>query len=80
MPCVHGLDHVECLPAAHFADDQTVGAHAQRRPHQVANGHFSSTFGIRRPRFEANHVGVVEAQFGAVFDGDHTMVVVDRPR
>ena len=33
---VHGLQHVQHLVAAHLADDDAVGPHAQRVAHQVA--------------------------------------------
>ena len=38
MAGVHRLQHVERLGAAHLADDDAVGAHAQRVAQQVALG------------------------------------------
>ena len=36
MARVHRLQHVECLDAAHLAEDDAVGPHAQRVAHEIA--------------------------------------------
>jgi len=43
---VHGLEHVEGLPAAALANDDAIGPHAQRIAHQIANGEGAFAFHI----------------------------------
>ena len=45
---VHRLEHVERLAAADLADDDPVGAHAQRVAHQVADGDLALALDVRR--------------------------------
>ena len=77
---VHGLQHVDGLAAAHLAQDDPVGAHAQGVLHQVAHGDVALAFQVGRPRFQPHHVGLLELQLGGVLDGDDALVVVDHLR
>ena len=71
---VHGLQHVQGLTGADLPDDDAVGTHAQRGPHQVADAHLAHPFGVGRARLEPHHVGTGQAQLGGVLDGDHPLV------
>ena len=70
MAGVHGLQHVERLAAADLADDDPVGAHAQRVAHQVANGHLAPALDVGRPGFQRDDVRLGEPELGGVLDGD----------
>ena len=77
---VHRLQHVQRLGAAHLADDDAVGAHAQGVAHQLANSDLALAFHVGRPGFLAQRVGMdlVELQFGRVFDGDRPLSAGDK--
>ena len=64
------------LGAAHLADDDAVGAHAQRVAHQVALRDLAAALEVRRPRLEPHHVRLLQLQFGRVLDGDDALAVV----
>ena len=67
---VERLEHVERLGAADLADDDPVGAHAQRVAHEVADRHLALALDVGRPRLERDHVRLLEPQLGVVLDGD----------
>ena len=54
---VERLEHVERLAAADLADDDPVGAHAQRVAHQVADRDLAAALDVRRPRLERTTCG-----------------------
>ena len=64
MSGVHRLQHVEGLGAAALTDDDSVGSHAQRVAHEIANRHLAHTFGVRRAGFEVDDVGLLQTQLG----------------
>ena len=72
---VHGLQHVERFGAAHLADDDAVGPHAQRVDHQVARRDPAAPFDVGRPRLHADHVLLIEDQLGRVLDRDDALGV-----
>src|SRR5262249_46687789 len=53
---VHRLQHVECLFAATFADDDAIRPHTKRVPHEIALANFSPTFSINRSSFHTANV------------------------
>ena len=55
MPGVHRLQHVEGLCAADLADDDAVGAHAQRVAHELALPDLTNSFDVGRARFHLHH-------------------------
>ena len=77
MAGVHGLQQVERLGSADFADDDAFRPHTQAVAHQIAHGDLAFAFEVGRPRFQAHHVRLLQLQFGGVFAGDDALVVVD---
>ena len=70
---VHGLEHVERLAAADLADDDAVGAHAQRVADQVADGDLAVALDVRRAGLQPDHVVLRQGQLGGVLDGDDAL-------
>jgi hypothetical protein len=60
--------------AAHLAQDDAVGAHAQRIAHQRALRHFALAFDVRRARLQAHHVRLAQLQLGRVLDRHDALV------
>ena len=77
MAGVHGLQQVEHLRAAHLADDDALGPHAQAVLDQVAHRHLAFALEVRRTGFEPDHVRLLKLQLGRVLAGDDTLVAVD---
>ena len=77
---VHGLQQVDRLGAAHLAEDDAVGPHAQRVLHQVAHADLAVALEVGRPRLQAHDVRLLHAQLGGVLDGDDALAVVDHAR
>ena len=73
MAGVHGLQHVEALGAAHLADDDAVGTHAEAVLHEVALRDLAAAFDVRRARLEADDVRLLELQLGRVLDRDDAL-------
>ena len=77
---VHRLQHVERLRAADLTDDDAVGAHAQRVAHEIALRHLALAFERRRPRFQRDHVPLLELELRRVLDRDDALGVRDERR
>src|SRR5215813_11191235 len=73
MAGIHGLQHVEGFLAAALAKDDPVGSHTKRVLHQLTLAYFALAFNIRRTRFHAAHVRLLQLQFGGVFDCQETL-------
>ena len=73
MAGIHGLQHVKRLAAAAFADDDAIGAHAQRVDHQLADRNRASALDARRLGLERDHVLLLELQLGRILDGDNAL-------
>ena len=71
---VHRLQHVERRGVADLADDDAVGAHAQRVADQVADRDLALALDVRRARLEPDHVVLVQLELGGVLDGDDALV------
>jgi len=66
---VHGLEHVEGLCAAAFADDDSLGAHAECVADEVGGADGAFSFDVGWSRFQADDVVLLQLQLGGVFDG-----------
>ena len=66
------------LGAADLAEDDAVGAHTQRVLHEVAHVDFADALEVGRARLQADHVRLLELQFGGVLDGDDALADVDQ--
>ena len=80
MARVHRLQHVECLGAAHLAQDDAVGPHAQRVAHQRALRDFALVLDIRWARFQAHDVRLAQLQLCRVFDRHDPFAGGNEPR
>ena len=77
MAGVHGLQQVERLGSADFADDDAFRAHTQAVADQFAHRDLAFAFDVGRPGFQPHHMGLLQLQFGGVFAGDDAFVVFD---
>lgn len=57
---IHRLQHIEGLGAAHFADNDAVGVHAETGANQVGNANLALPFGIPVAGFKAHQIFDVE--------------------
>ena len=73
MASVERLQHVERLPAAYLADDDAVGSHPKRAPHEIAHSCRTDTLGVGRSRFEAHHVLTGEPELSRILDRDDSL-------
>src|SRR5665213_1601921 len=80
MAGIHRLQHVHGFRAADFAQDDAVGAHAQRVLQKVADGDLALAFEVGRTRLEPYDVRLLQLQFGSVLDGDDALARVDHLR
>ena len=77
MTGVHGLQQVEGLGSAHFADDDALGAHPQAVLDQITHGDHALAFEVGRAGFQTHHVGLLQLQFGRILAGDHPLGRID---
>ena len=77
---VERLEHVERLAAADLADDDPVGAHAQRVAHEVADRDLAAALDVGRARLERDDVRLLQPQLGVVLDRDDPLAVRDGGR
>ena len=76
----HGLEHVEGRRVAALADDDPVGALAQRVGHEVAVVDAALALHVGVARLHAGDVRLVQAQLGRVLDGDDALLGRDVER
>src|SRR5450756_2823169 len=74
---VHGLQQVEGLRSADFADDDAFGTHTQAVADQLAHGDLAFALDVGRPGFQPYHMRLLQLQFGGILAGDDALVVVD---
>ena len=74
VPGAHRLEHVDDLGAAHLADHETIGPHAQRVAQQLADRHAARTFAVRGMGLQPHDVIGLELELGGVLDRDDTLV------
>ena len=77
MAGVHGLQQVERLGSADFADDDAFGTHTQAVAHQFAHGDLAFAFDVRRAGFQPHHMRLLQLKLGGVLAGDDALVVLD---
>jgi hypothetical protein len=77
---IHRLEHVQRFAAAHFADDDAIGSHAQCVAHEVTGGDLSAAFDVGRPALQSDNMGLAQSQFGGVFNRDDPLVVGNHRR
>ena len=77
---IHRLQHVERFAGADLADDDPVGAHAQRVLDQFALGDLAPALDIRRPRLQPHDMLLLQLELGRVLDGDDALAIVDEGR
>ena len=71
MAGIHRLQHIESLGAAHFADNDAVGVHAETGANQVGNANLALPFGIPVAGFEAHQIfDVEELKLRGILDRD----------
>ena len=63
VPGVERDQQVDHLGAAELADDEPVGAHAQRLPDELAQPDRAGSLDVRGPGDQPDHVGVVDHQY-----------------
>ena len=74
---VHRLQQIERLGAAHFADDDPFGPHAQTVLNEIAHCNRAASFKVRRSRFKPDDMRLLQLQFGCIFASDHPLVMID---
>ena len=77
MAGVHGLQQVERLGSADFADDDAFGTHTQAVPDQIAHGDLAFALDVGRAGFQPHHMRLLQLKFGGVFAGDDALVMLD---
>ena len=73
----HRLDHIERLAAAALADDDAVGALAQRMDDELSDGDLALALDVGSTCGLAHDMGLLEAQLRRVLDCDDALVVGD---
>src|SRR6478736_8461965 len=76
MAGVHGLQQVERLGSADFADDDALGPHTQAVAHQFAHRDLAFALDVGRPGFQPHHMRLLQLKLGGVFAGDDALVVL----
>jgi len=66
------------LGPAHLAQDDAVGAHAQRVLDQVAHIDRAGPFQVGRAGFQPHDMRLLQLQLGRVLDGDDALALVDQ--
>jgi hypothetical protein len=76
MAGVHCLHEIEGFRAADLADDNSFRTHTQAASHEITHRDRAAPFKIWRPRFETNHMRLLQLQFGRVLASNHAFVIV----
>jgi hypothetical protein len=76
MSGVQGLQQVECLGAADFADQNAIGPMTKRGAEQVGDGNWRqgrllSQRRLSTSRLEPKHVWFIQVDLGGLFDNDN---------
>ena len=80
MPRIHRLQHVERFLAAAFADDDPVGAHAQRVLQEIAHRDLAGAFEIGGAGFQADDMRLLQLQLGGILDRHGALGMLDHAR
>ena len=77
MAGVHRLQQVEGFRSAHFAHDDALGTHTEAILDQIAHGDLALAFDVRRARFEAHDMRLLQLKLSRVLAGDDALVGID---
>ncbi|MBA7476868.1 hypothetical protein ES703_88786 [subsurface metagenome] len=77
MAGVHGLQQVERLGSADFADDDAFGAHTQAVAHQLTHRDLAFAFDVGRAGFQPHHMRLLQLELGGVLASDDALVMLD---
>ena len=70
---IHRLHHIHRFRAADLANHDPVRPHPQGVANQCPLVDFTLAFDVRRARFQADDMRLLELQLGCVFDGDDAL-------
>jgi hypothetical protein len=74
VACIHGLQHIEAFLAAYLAEDDPVGTHAKCIADQFSLVYGTFTLYIWRSSLKPYYIGLLELQFGWVFNCDDALI------
>src|SRR3954451_5037615 len=77
MAGVHGLQQIERLGSADFADDDAFGSHTQAVADQFAHRDLACTLDVGWPGFQPHHMRLLQLKFGGIFAGDDALIMLD---
>ena len=80
VPRIHSLEQIESLRAAHLADDDPLGAHAQAILDEVSHRDLTLALEIRRAGFQAHDVRLLQLKLRRVLAGNHAFSRFDKGR
>ena len=80
MAGIHRLQHIECLAASDFSDDDAVRTHAESILHKVSDRDRPLALYIRRTGLERHDMRLLKAELGGIFDGDDAFIGGDEGR
>ena len=76
---LHRLQHLVSLRPATFANDDAIGAPAQRERHQLAHADCPFAFGVRLARLHPLDVRGAQPQLRRILDGQDSLVIGNEP-
>ena len=65
MPGIHGLQQFQHFAAAHFANDDAIGAHAQAVDQQIADADMAAAVKTARAAFQPDALRTIRDAYGA---------------
>ena len=68
VPRIARLQHVERFATPNLADDEPIRSHSQRGAHEIAHAHGTRALRVRRARFQADDVRLLQPQLRGLFD------------
>lgn len=74
MSGIHCTQESQCLASPDLAEDDSIGAHAQRSNEQVLSGYVGLAHGAAR-RNQADRIWMPEQQFRGILDQDQTLML-----
>src|SRR4028118_1980789 len=76
-PRVRGGGQVEALRSADLAEDDAIGAHAERVLDEIADRDLALAFEVWRAGFERQPVRLLKPELGRVLDGEHALARIN---
>src|SRR5260370_31860181 len=71
---VHSLKHIDSLATADLANNNAVGAHAQRVADQIALRDLTAAFDVVRTSLQTHHVRLLHLELCRVFDRYYALI------